>query len=202
MHSCGQVSRPGEVHRLRIHPCIAVVHRADATQDEAIEALSVASAVFEKFLAVVLNELGPQRYGATLEQMEVVLNLLLVFYEAMKGSGDGWPIISEEVQERCMARIAGRVRFIEGLTPQLQTLATSDAVDDHPEQQLLTYVHLLQRTARMAIVPDFGVIEASSADMETACETARQRVEAEVAAHPEQPNAQDSDEDCRRVQEA
>ena len=32
------------------------------------------------------------------------------------------------------------MRFIEGLTPQLQTQATSDAVGDHPEQQLLAYL--------------------------------------------------------------
>ena len=61
-----------------------------------------------------------QRYGATLEQIEVVLNLLLVFFEAMKLSGGRWPVISEDVQERCLKRISGRVRFIEGMTPQLQ----------------------------------------------------------------------------------
>ena len=33
------------------------------------------------------------------------------------------------------------MRFIEGLTPQQQTQATSDAVGDHPEQQLLAYVY-------------------------------------------------------------
>lgn len=81
-----------------------------------------------------------QRYGASLEQMEVVLNLLLVLYEAMKCGGASWPVISEDVQERCLKRISGRVRFIEGLTPQQQTQATSDAVGDHPEQQLLAYV--------------------------------------------------------------
>ncbi len=37
-----------------------------------------------------------QRYGATLEQIEVVLNLLFVFYEAMRASGRAWPIISED----------------------------------------------------------------------------------------------------------
>ena len=85
-----------------------------------------------------------QRYGATLVQIEVVLNLLLVFHEAMKISGGGssstWPVVSEDVQERCLKRISGRVRFIEGLSPQLQTQATVDAVSDHPEQQLLAYV--------------------------------------------------------------
>ena len=81
-----------------------------------------------------------QRYGASLAQIEVVLNLLLVFYEAMKCSGASWPVISEDVQERCLARISGRVRFIEGLPPQLQAQATAEAVGDHPEQQLLAYV--------------------------------------------------------------
>ena len=37
-----------------------------------------------------------QRYGATLVQIEVVLNLLLVFHEAMKSSGSDWPVVSEE----------------------------------------------------------------------------------------------------------
>ena len=85
-----------------------------------------------------------QRYGATLVQIEVVLNVLLVFHEAMKISGSGsaskWPVISEDVQERCLKRISGRVRFIEGLSPQMQAQATADAVGDHPEQQLLAYV--------------------------------------------------------------
>ena len=81
-----------------------------------------------------------QRYGATLVQIEVVLNLLLVFHEAMKISGGTWPVITEDVQERCLKRISGRVRFIEGLSRQLQTQATLDAVGDHPEQQLLAYV--------------------------------------------------------------
>jgi len=81
-----------------------------------------------------------KRYGATLEQLEVVLNVLLVFHEAMKGSGKRWSVISEEVQERCLARVSGRVRFMEGLTPQLQAQATLDALFAHPEQQLLAYV--------------------------------------------------------------
>ncbi len=80
-----------------------------------------------------------QRYGATVEQIDVVLNLLLVFYKAMKVSGRNWPVISEDVQERCLTRISGRVRFIEGLSPQLQKQATSDAVGAHPEPQLLAY---------------------------------------------------------------
>ena len=58
----------------------------------------------------------------------------------MKISSGSWPVISEDVQERCLGRVSGRVRFIEGLSPQLQTQATADAAGDHPEQQLLAYV--------------------------------------------------------------
>jgi hypothetical protein len=81
-----------------------------------------------------------QRFGATLQQIEVVLNLLFVFHEAMKASGKAWPVLSEDVQDRCLQRISGRVRLIEGLPPQQQTQAVSDAIADHPEQQLLAYV--------------------------------------------------------------
>jgi hypothetical protein len=81
-----------------------------------------------------------QRYGATLSQIEVVLNLLLVFFEAMKCSGGLWPVIGDDVQERCLARISGRVRFIEGLTPRQQTEATFDSVRNHAEVHLLAYV--------------------------------------------------------------
>ncbi len=81
-----------------------------------------------------------QRYGATLEQLEVVLELLFVFYEAMRASGTAWPVISEDIQDRCLQRISARVRFIEGLTPRQQTQATVDAIADHPEQHMLAYV--------------------------------------------------------------
>ena len=85
--------------------------------------------------------------------MDVVLNMLLVFHEAMRissnssssssnaGSGASqWPVISEDVQERCLTRISARVRIIDGLSPQLQQQAITDAIADHPEQLLLAYV--------------------------------------------------------------
>jgi len=84
--------------------------------------------------------------------MDVVLNMLLVFHEAMRissnssssssnaGSGASqWPVISEDVQERCLTRISARVRIIDGLSPQLQQQAITDAIADHPEQLLLAY---------------------------------------------------------------
>lgn len=81
-----------------------------------------------------------QRYGATLVQIEVVLNILLVFHQAMRLRGGAWPVISEDVQERCLRRVTGRVHFVEGLSEEFQAQAAADAVSDHPEQLLLAYV--------------------------------------------------------------
>jgi hypothetical protein len=81
-----------------------------------------------------------KQYQATLEQIEIVLNILLIFFAAMKLSGKTWGVVSDDIQERCLERVTGRVRFIEGLTEQQQTDATVDAVTSHPEKLLLAYV--------------------------------------------------------------
>lgn len=75
----------------------------------------LAEAIHDQQPQLFFSVLVLPRYGATLAQTEVVLNLLRVFFEAMKCSGEVWPVITEEVQERCLTRISGRVRFIEGL---------------------------------------------------------------------------------------
>ncbi len=80
------------------------------------------------------------RFGVTLAQMEVVLGVLLVFYMAMKSSSQTWPVITEDVQDRCLERIVGRMRFIDGLTSAQQTHAVTDVIMDHPEQPMLAYV--------------------------------------------------------------
>ena len=105
-----------------------------------IERVELAAEVHAGQSNLVFSVLVLQRYGAKLVQIEVVLNVLLVFHEVMTISDSNWPVVSEDVQERCLQRVTGRVRFIEGLSPQLQTQATVDAVGDHPKQQLLAYV--------------------------------------------------------------
>jgi hypothetical protein len=78
-----------------------------------------------------------QRYGASLVQIEVVLNLLLTLHLAMMATARIWPVVTEEVQERCLKRVVGRARFLEGLTAELQAQAVTDAIAAHPEQPML-----------------------------------------------------------------
>ena len=49
--------------------------------------------------------------------MEVVLNLLLVFYEAMKSSGRRWPVISEEVQVALIALLQLTITAVVPVSP-------------------------------------------------------------------------------------
>lgn len=90
-----------------------------------------------QLLASVLVQ---QQFGALFKQIEVLLTLLLVIYSAMKNSGHAWPLVTEEMQERCFARFAGRMRFLEGLTNGQKGTAISDAVTDHSEKWLLAFV--------------------------------------------------------------
>lgn len=81
-----------------------------------------------------------KNYGASFIEIEVVLNLLFVFFQAMTAGGKTWPLVFEDVQERCLKRVTGRVWFIEGITPEQQSKATADAITDHPERLALAFV--------------------------------------------------------------
>lgn len=82
-----------------------------------------------------------QRHGASGDQVEAVLDLLLVFFEAMKITCGGWPLISEEVQERCLGRLLERASGAAGLSRQLRAEAAEHAASDHRELRLLAFVH-------------------------------------------------------------
>ena len=86
------------------------------------------------YSVLVLN-----RYGASFVQLEVVLNILFVFCLAMKATGRNWQLITEAIQERCLTRLTGRIRFIEGLTLEQQDQAVKSALADHSEPWMLAF---------------------------------------------------------------
>lgn len=44
----------------------------------------------------------------------------------MKISGHAWPLISEDLQDRCMQRLVGKSQFIEGLAHTLVVRAVEE----------------------------------------------------------------------------
>lgn len=118
-----------------IAKAITAVAKMDARQRELL-----ADDIHSHQPQLLASVLAQQQFGASLEQIEVVLNLLLVSYHDMKNSGHVWPVVSEEMQERCFARFAGRIRFLDGFTNDQKATVISDAATEHSEKWLLTFV--------------------------------------------------------------
>ena len=58
----------------------------------------------------------------------------------MKVSNIGWETVTEDMQERCLARLTGKVDIIDGLAPKQVVEAISKNGVDHKEKWLLAYV--------------------------------------------------------------
>jgi len=71
----------------------------------------------------------------------LVLPILLVAFQAMKLSGQTWPLISEDVQDRCLQRLTARARFNEGLPEHLADQMVQQFCNEHRERYLLAFVY-------------------------------------------------------------
>ena len=135
-------------------PVVADAIRAVATMGLQ-ERLDLADRVHAEQPTLLYSVLVMQRFGATMVQIEVLIELLLVAFTAMKAAGGKWPVISEELQERCLARIGGRARFIEGLAKPQVEAAIHDAFVKHPEVPLLAHaMDVMRHQGWLRIVDD------------------------------------------------
>jgi hypothetical protein len=82
-----------------------------------------------------------QRFGVSLPHMDVPIHILLVSFRAMKDCGQHWPVISEATQEACLHRLTSRIRFAEGLGPELLQQAVQQSIDQHSEPHLLAFAY-------------------------------------------------------------
>ncbi len=99
----------------------------------------LADEIFAQQPQLLASVLVQHRYGTSFVQLDVLINMLLIFFQAMKDSGRAWPVISEDMQERCLKRVVGRVMFIEGLTSEQASQALADFTGNHPEPQLIAF---------------------------------------------------------------
>ena len=103
--------------------------------------VALADEVFAERPNLLASVVVQQRMGASLAQIEVLLNLLFVAHLAMKRSGRRWPLITEAIQDRCLQRLTGRMRLAQRLAPRRLRRAGQGAIDDHREPQLLAYTY-------------------------------------------------------------
>jgi len=102
---------------------------------------SLADEIFINQPNLLASCLVQPRLGVDMQSVEVLLNILLVCYQAMKESGLNWPVISEDEQDRQMQRVVGAVKRSEAMAePPLAHAARAQYITDHPEQPLLAFV--------------------------------------------------------------
>lgn len=115
---------------------IRKVRAMDSRQKEAL-----ADALFREQPNLFGSVLVQQRMGVSLEKREFLLDLLFICFQAMKESGLIWPRITEDEQDKQLARYVAAVRFGEDLNPAQRDRAMNQYVKSHPEQPLLAFVN-------------------------------------------------------------
>ena len=73
-------------------------------------------------------------------EVEFAVGVLLVCFQAMKESGPAWPVITEDEQERQLARFVAATRLGEDIAPSLRSRALRRYISAHPEKSLAAYV--------------------------------------------------------------
>ena len=114
----------------------------------------LADEVFQKQPHVLASCLAQKQLGVCLEKMEFLVELMLICFQAMKESGLTWQLITEDEQERQLARYVGAVRFGEDLPAGLRERAMAQYIEAHPEKELLAFVHGETAKWLQRIVPD------------------------------------------------
>jgi hypothetical protein len=103
--------------------------------------VSLADEIFAQQPNMLASILALSRMGVGMVQLEVPLHILFVTFQAMKRSGHTWPIVSEDLQDRCMQRLTARARFNDGLPSDLANQVVEQFCDEHPERYLLAFVY-------------------------------------------------------------
>ena len=99
--------------------------------------LSVVEAVYEKQPNLLASVLVQRKFGASHQEIGVLTELLLICREAMRESGETWPLIAEELQEKMLGRLVGHVKFPEGLPPKYGKVAIAQWAEARTEKWLL-----------------------------------------------------------------
>ena len=103
--------------------------------------IALADEIFMRQPNLLASVLAQQRMGATMQQVELLVNIMLVAYQAMQTSGHRWPVISETIQEQCLQRLTARFSFTEGLAPELHQRVVDEWINAHSERYLLAFVY-------------------------------------------------------------
>lgn len=100
---------------------------------------SVFDKIFTEQPNLLASILVQQQMGNSMEQMEVLINILLVSHLALKESGIKIVKISESLQDKEMAKFVATIKFTEGLSASNLESSLQQYVASQKEKVLLAY---------------------------------------------------------------
>lgn len=130
---------------------VIAVGRMDLKQKELLS-----DAIHKSQPTLLYAVLAQQRLGVSYEQLDVLINILLVFHQAMLNSGRTWRQVDEDLEERCLKRVTSRIKFTEGLAPSQVRQSVDEAIAQAKEPWLLAFVYGSLREHGMDGIRDDG----------------------------------------------
>jgi hypothetical protein len=124
-----------------IKQAVMVQADIDVNGMDPAQKVRLADEIFAKQPNLLASILALPRMGVGMVELEVPLHILFVTFQAMKRSGHAWPIVTEDLQDRCMQRLTARARFNDGLPGELANQVVQQFRDEHPERYLLAFVY-------------------------------------------------------------
>ncbi len=103
--------------------------------------------IFQEQPNLLASVLVQPQMGNTLEQMEVLLNLLLVIHLSLRQANLKIPTISENKQEQQLKRLIGTVLFMDDLDSSTRESAFYQMIEQHSEKWLFAYAWKLMMDA-------------------------------------------------------
>ncbi|MFT4730958.1 MAG: hypothetical protein ACI9UN_005491 [Granulosicoccus sp.] len=85
--------------------------------------------IFQEQPNLLASVLVQQQMGNTLEQMEVLLNLLLVIHLSLRQANVKLPTVSEDKQEQQLQRLIGTVLFMDDLDRSTRDSAFNQMIE-------------------------------------------------------------------------
>ena len=89
---------------------------------------------------LLASVLVQNQMGNKIEDVEVLLNILIVSFLALKYSGVKLEMISEKTQEKELAKYMGHIGFLDGLNSKNTEIAINHFTESKSEKALMAYV--------------------------------------------------------------
>jgi hypothetical protein len=110
-----------------------------SNQMDLIESEKVVDEIYLEQPNLLASVLVQNQMGNKLEDVDVLLNILIVTFLALKYSNVKLEMITENIQEKEMAKFAGHFEFLEGLNQKNTEEAINQFSDNKSEKLLFSY---------------------------------------------------------------